>query len=77
MLLVHLDSWELKPRASSKSFSARAFADFRKTALNRANVGFERRLMSDTNDKAFQELQCENGKLTLANLKKGLYFLIY
>ena len=31
--------------------------------------------MSDTNERAFQEIQCETSKLTLINREKGIVLL--
>ena len=60
MQLVDLDAWGLKPRAPIKSVTSRTFTRIGKNALNRAKLGFERRFMNSTNEKIFQELQCEN-----------------
>ena len=74
-LIVYLDAQELKPRVPRKSVRAHALTDVLKTMLNRAKLEFERRLTSYASEQVFEELQCENGKLTLTNREKGVVFL--
>ena len=65
----------VKTRAPRKLVKGQLLTRTGSNALSRVKYDFERMLIQNVDEKSFQELEYENGKLTLFNREKGLCLL--